>query len=767
MTSPFSGIRILDFTRRLPGAMATMLFADFGADVVRVSAPAEEAERAHPGYLCWDRNKRRVALDVKTYEGLAAARRLLARSDAAVFDSHPGELERLGLDATTLVAANPALVHAWLPPYGTEGRWSQLPADELLIEAVSGLAHMQFSFEDQPVALVTPQVGYAHATIAANAIAAALWDRRKTGLGQALTVTGLHAVASIASGAAITAGAVVRIVGNSRGAWPHYRLYRCADGEWFFLGSLTAPFFMKVLEATDLVEIMAMPEVNGEFAKVLLKPALGIVTARLESSFAARPRAEWLRILHDHGVPCAPVGVREAWFRGETVASNNMRIELEHPKHGRVEMPGVPIVLEETPGQVRGFCEDMALESVLAERDPLPLLTRSDTAHARRPLEAVRVLDLGAFIAGTFAPTVLANLGADVIKIEPIGGDPFRPYGLIFFGHNLGKRSLAIDIKHPDGRKVFEELVRRSDVVLDNFRLGVRERLGIDFATLSAINRRIITCSVTGYGPKGELAADPGFDPLVQARSGMMCAQGGDDEPVFHQIAINDTATAMMAAFAILAALHARETTGRGQQVQTCLANQSVLFQSGELTWYEGRPPSPIGGRDFLGFTALRRFYQCADGWIGIAATNSEQFELLAEALGHPEWTGRMTAAQAAAMPANGELVALITLALQAMPVSDALDRLHTHGVPAAPARRHDELFTDHWLAANRFFREYDDPQFGHIQGIAGYADWCRSIGGFPRRAPVLGEHTVEILEEFGMGAIAPELLAKRVIASG
>ena len=766
MTTPFSGIRIVDFTRRLPGAMAMMLFADFGADVVRVSAAADEVERAHPGYLCWDRNKRRVALDVGTYNGLTAARRLLARSDAAVFDSHPGDLERLGLDATTLLAANPTLVHAWLPPYGTEGRWSQLPADELLIEAVSGIAHMQFSFEDQPVALVTPQVGYAHATIAANAIAAALWDRRETGLGQALTVTGLHAVASIASGAAITAGAALRIVGNSRGAWPHYRLYRCADGEWFFLGSLTAPFFMKVLEATDRVEVMALPEVNGEFAKVLLKPALSIVTERLEASFAAKPRAEWLRILHDHGVPCAPVGVREAWFRGETVASNNMRIELEHPNYGRVEMPGVPIVLEETPGRVRAFCADVELESVLAEPRPLALLAR-ETTQARRPLETVRVLDLGAFIAGTFAPTVLANLGADVIKIEPIGGDPFRPYGLIFFGHNLGKRSLAIDIKHRDGRKVFEELVRRSDVVLDNFRLGVRERLGIDFATLSAINRRIITCSVTGYGPKGELAADPGFDPLVQARSGMMSAQGGGDEPVFHQIAINDTATAMMAAFAILAALHARETTGRGQQIQTCLANQSVLFQSGELTWYEGRAPSPIGGRDFLGSTALRRFYQCADGWIGIAVASPDQFPPLAAALGHPEWTGRMTAEEAAAEPPNGELVRLIALALAAMPVSDVIDRLHTHGVPAAPARRHEELFTDHWLAANRFFRGYHDPQFGYIQGITGYADWGRSIGGFPRRAPAVGEHTVEILEEFGMGAIAPELLAKGVIAGG
>jgi crotonobetainyl-CoA:carnitine CoA-transferase CaiB-like acyl-CoA transferase len=253
----------------------------------------------------------------------------------------------------------------------------------------------------------------------------------------------------------------------------------------------------------------------------------------------------------------------------------------------------------------------------------------------------------------------------------------------------------------------------------------------------------------------------------MQARSGMMRAQGGDDEPVFHQIAVNDTATAMMAAFAILAALHARETTGRGQEIQTCLANQSVLFQSGELTWYEGRPPSPIGGRDFLGFSALRRFYQCADGWIGIAAANPEQFQPLAAALGHAEWAGRMTAERVATEPANGELAGRIAAALEAMPVADVLDRLLARGVPAAPARRHEELFTDHWLAANGFFRGYDDPQFGHIRGITGYADWGRSIGGFPRRAPAVGEHTREILEEFGMGAIAPELFAKGVVAGG
>jgi crotonobetainyl-CoA:carnitine CoA-transferase CaiB-like acyl-CoA transferase len=446
-----------------------------------------------------------------------------------------------------------------------------------------------------------------------------------------------------------------------------------------------------------------------------------------------------------------------------------MHLTLEHPVHGTVELPGIPLLMSDTPGAVRGFVEDADLAAVLAER-PLPAATDNAPATAPvglPPLAGVRVLDLGAFIAGTFAPTVLANLGADVIKIEPTGGDPFRPYGLGFLGHNLGKRSLAMDIKHPAARGIFEEMVRQADVVLDNFRLGVRERLGIDYATLAAINPRIITCSVTGYGPKGELAADPGFDPLMQARSGMMRAQGGEEEPVFHQIAVNDTATAMMAAFGMLAALHAREQTGRGQEVQTCLASQSVLFQSGELTWYEGREPSPTGGRDFIGPNALRRFYPVRDGWVAVACGTPAEFQQLALALGHPEWAGRMTAEQALTAPAQGDLAELIAAAFAELSLAEAMDRLVTRAVPAAPALGIGDIFTDPWLEQNRVFRTVPDRTFGEVTCVRSYADWSRSEGGFAYAAPAIGEHSLEILGEFGVdGETVAKLIAEGAVVA-
>jgi len=755
MAGAFAGLRILDFTQGIAGPMATMLLADFEADVIKVEPPAGDRLKHHPGYITWNRNKRRISLDLESYAGRSEALDLLSTADAAVFDTLPGELDRLGLDAASAAALNPGLLHVWMPPYGTTGRWSHLPPNDALLSAITGVSFMQTSYRDQPVHLVTPQATYGHAMIAAAAISAGLFERSRSGRGQSVVVSGLHGVSAVESGGAIKAGEVFRMGGStgSRGGIPNYRLYQCADGQWFFLGTLTPQFFLKALEATDLLDVLTMEGIEGEFTNMLLPANAQRVIARLDERFSEKPRAEWLRILHEHGVPRGPVGDREEWFRGETVAANEMRLELEHPELGRVEMPGLPVKLSQAPGSFRHFLDPHTVET-LPRHQPLvpetPIIPFPAAGQGHGPLAGVRVLDLGAFIAGTFAPTVLANFGAEVIKVEPLDGDAFRTYGLGFIGFNRGKRSLCLDLKSEAGREAFYDLVRRSDVVLDNYRTGVRERLGIDHATLSEVNPRIINCSVTGYGREGPLAADPGFDPLVQARSGMMSAQGGDDEPVFYQIPVNDTATAMMAAFGIIAALNARSRTGRGQEVTTSLSNQSILCQSGELTWYEGRPPNPKGSLDCIGISALERFYECADGWIGIAATTTVHFQLLAAALGHAEWAGRMTAEQALREPRDGTLAGLIEEALREIPRQQALARLLARNVPCAPALRVDEVFDDPYLVANGFLAEYEHPQQGNIAGVRTYADWVRTPGGFTRRAPLAGEHSGEILREFG-----------------
>jgi crotonobetainyl-CoA:carnitine CoA-transferase CaiB-like acyl-CoA transferase len=747
-----------------------MLLADFEAEVVKVEPPAGDRMKDHPGYLCWNRNKTRAVLDLHTYDGLREARDLLASADVAVFDALPGELERLGLDAATALADNPTLLHAWMPPYATKGRWSQLPPDDALLSAVTGVSHMQLSYEARPTWLVTPQASYGQAILAAATIGAGLVERQRSGRGQGLAVSGLNGVSAIESGGAIKAGEVFRLGGrSSRGGVPNYRLYRCADGEWLFLGTLTPAFFLKALEAMDLLDLMAIEGVEGEFTNLLRPPMAEVAIRRLDERFAEKPREEWLKILRENGVPRGPVGRREEWFTSETVAANGMRVALEHPKLGRVEMPGISAKLSETPGSVRHLLreEGGATTEKWSQRESAAVSAIARQRGEGGPLAGVVVLDLGAVIAGTFAPTILGYLGANVIKVEPPEGDVFRTYGLGFLGYNRGKRSLVIDLKQPDGRDAFLDLVRKADVVLDNYRLGVRERLGIAYADLAKVNPRIISCSVTGYGPVGPLANDPGFDPLIQAESGLMAAQGGADEPVFYQIPVNDTASAMMAVFGITAALHARERTGRGQEVLTCLANQSLICQSGEVTWYEGRPPNPEGGLDCIGLSALQRFYACAnDEWLAISCTRPEQFQQVCIALGHPEWAGRFVAEHALAEPREGPLAALMAEALAGMRRTEALDRMLLRGVPAAPANRTDDVFVDPWLQQNRFTEEYDHPQFGEISGVAGYADFERTAAGFRDRAPLLGEHSVEVLREFGFAEARVEKLIRAGIVS-
>lgn len=193
----FSGIRIIDFSQGIAGPMATMLLGDLGAEVIKVEPPGGDRMKDHPGYLCWNRNKQVVTLDLHTFAGLSAARSLLATADMAVFDWHPGELERSGLDAVTVRAANPALLHAWFPPYSPHGRWSQLPPDEALLSAVSGVSWLQMSYEDRPTYLISPQVQYGQAMIGAGVLASALVERAKSGEGQAITVSGLHGVSAV------------------------------------------------------------------------------------------------------------------------------------------------------------------------------------------------------------------------------------------------------------------------------------------------------------------------------------------------------------------------------------------------------------------------------------------------------------------------------------------------------------------------------------------------------------------------------------------
>ncbi len=727
MAGPFAGLKVIDVTEGRSGGMAAMLLADFGAEVLRITSAAAEEP---PGAVAWNRNKHSLTLNLDVAPDRARLEGLIASADLVALDQGPTRLESLGLDAEALVHRYPGLIALWLPPFGARGPWCDLEPHHGLLMGLSGASFRQGAWRDGPVWYVTPFVDYAQATLGAAAAGAAVLARASTGAGQTVMVSGLHALSQVACPLS-PLGSEGFGRGAPLGDSPSYRLYACGDGQWLFLGALFSHFFARAVEALEIDP--------GQYHD--LGYAIG---ARLRS----RPRDHWLALFREHDVPAAPVAHREDWLSSNIVQANVLAGEMVDQVLGVVRMPGVVAHLGASPGSIRHPLTPATREALEAFASPRAGTRPRAAAPRAAPLAGIRVLDLGTVIAGAYAGAILANLGADVVKIEPPRGDPFRFAMTGFINYNRGKRGLGLDLKSPLGRELFLDLARKADVVLDNYRLGVRQRLGIGYEALKAVNPRIISCSCNTFGARGTDAARPGFDPLIQAQSGLMAAQGGQGgEPVFHTIPINDVAAAALTAFAIIAALNARETTGEGQEVETSLAGAASLYQFGELTDFAGRPPNPTGGRDCRGVSALERFYACKDGWLTLAATQPPHMTALAEVLG----LGPENDPAAFAESHDGVLAETIARSLADWPRDDAVAALLAAGVPALPALDSGGAMACEALWQNGYYQIQDHPQWGELVGARGFAAFDGEDCAFTRLDPRLGEHGLDVLTEYGV----------------
>jgi crotonobetainyl-CoA:carnitine CoA-transferase CaiB-like acyl-CoA transferase len=362
----------------------------------------------------------------------------------------------------------------------------------------------------------------------------------------------------------------------------------------------------------------------------------------------------------------------------------------------------------------------------------------------RGPLAGVRALDLGTILAGPYAGALLAGLGADVVKVESPAGDAFRETGFVY---NRGMRGLSIDLSKPAGQEAFHRVVETSDVVIDNSRLGVPKRLRADYASLAQVNPRVITLSVAGFGEHGPLAHRPAFDPVLQAMSGMMTAQGGDSDPGFYTIPVNDVVAAVTVVLGVCLALYHRGQSGEGQRTWTSLVASSLTMQSGELVRYEGRPPAQRGGRDFIGPSPADRFYRTEDGWLRVQAPS---LAAIGEALGLPH--GRQDDPEA------------IETALASLPVAKAVKRMNGAGVPAVPSRLTTEVAADPAIAAIELVSEHRFPDGRPYLVPHRYARFSRTEQAPIRDQPGVGQHSREVLAEAGLSEAEIEALIERKV---
>jgi crotonobetainyl-CoA:carnitine CoA-transferase CaiB-like acyl-CoA transferase len=357
---------------------------------------------------------------------------------------------------------------------------------------------------------------------------------------------------------------------------------------------------------------------------------------------------------------------------------------------------------------------------------------------------------MGTFVAGPYAGALLAELGADVIKVEPPAGDPFRVSAFVF---NRGMRSLAVNLREPAGVDAFRKLAAVSDVVVESLRPGVTAKLGIDYKSLATVHPGIITVSLSAYGEGGPLSGRPGVDMVLQGMSGMMSAQGGDSEPVANTVAIIDVAqAAMLALSAVLALLH-RERTGNGQRAWACLAATAAYLQTGEIVRFEGRRPARLGGRDYLGADPLDRFYPTADGWVRVQAAHPGKVAQALKAVGFEIDAGQFAADPAAALGA----------ALAGLTSEGAADRLNAAGAAAVPARLISSVVRDPQLILSEFVHVRPAADGSLFVTTGRLASFGRTSRSGPMRSPGAGEHARDVLRTAGL----PDKSIDELIRSG
>jgi crotonobetainyl-CoA:carnitine CoA-transferase CaiB-like acyl-CoA transferase len=391
------------------------------------------------------------------------------------------------------------------------------------------------------------------------------------------------------------------------------------------------------------------------------------------------------------------------------------------------------------------------------------------------PLAGIKVVEIGVAMAGPFCGMTLADYGADVVKIERVGeGDESRhwpPYfpgdvSYYFAAANRNKRSLSIDLKSPEGVEILRALAASADVVIDNFRVGALDALGLGFDALSAINPRLIYCSISGFGPTGPRRHDRANDIFMQAFSGNMSITGEEGRgPVKAGISVADLGGGMFGVIGVLLALQARHKTGRGQRVDTSLMEGQLAMLSYHLTSYfaTGRAPVRRGASSQL--SVPYQAFQAKDDWVVVAAFTQRMWAGVCRAIHRPEWADDARFAKANLRAANrATLIPMLADLFATRTVDEWVGLLSAEGVPCTSVNAIDKVVVDEQVAARDMIVELMHPTAGKIRMAGLPVKLSANPGSVRRHAPLLGEHSAEVLGEIGLAKERIDALLSRGI---
>ncbi len=659
MSQIFENIRVIDLTQGMAGPLTTMILADFGAEVIRLEPPGGDPMWGHPAYLLWNRGKKSVEIDWSSDEGRVQARKLVEGADLFIETLAPGRAIELGLGYDGLQAANPALIHYSLTPFGQVGPYKDYKPYDGVVNAKAGRMRDQVGWQrNRPTFRAVNDISYHTAMFTLQAIVAALRVRSETGRGQKLDGTLLSGASApnnnwrLFDGQEIPADlypgelskeAVARgeLTADRHESDPHTAnpsqiCLETKDGRWIMHSHIQQDLFDAWIDTIGFGWIRGderyktAPNIPNHVDRIALN-------LQIFDHFKTKTANEW-REIYRKSPDCAGETMQttqEALHHEQFVANGHL-IEIDDPRVGRMEQVGAFAKLSETPAQITRpapLVGEHTAELLAEAPRPAPRIAAKG-GNPRHPLEGITVLECASWLAAPFSGALLADMGARVIKVEPLHGDPYRrlPTNENMIRAFQGKENLSINLKSKEGLEIFYRLVEQSDVVMHNYRPGVPERLGMDYATLKARKPGLVYVYAGSYGSIGPDSPRAAFNPTMGAFSGNSVFQSGEgNRPKGDQspdpIAGSGVATGMMLGLA------AKVLTGKGQYIETSMMNSNVYCNSDDAFDYAGKPARRVPDQAQLGLEATYRLYETADGWVFLAAQFDDEFADLCRAL--------------------------------------------------------------------------------------------------------------------------------------
>ena len=732
-------IIVIDASQGKAAALCSMLLADNGARVIKIGQSRDHMD-SDPEFAILDRGKEFCAVSLEEKDKIV---KLISRADVLIDDLDVGDERRKHLDFEDLVVLNPGLVHCSMTPFGTDGPIRMEPHIPDLVKARMGIFHSAPGFREGHIYVVHPIVEVGAGILAAQGVVAALFSRL-------VTLSGRKLETSLMAGALLftpLAGgtSVPQQTRNSTavGGAPFYSVYECSDGKWLQLGCIHLGFIDQASSVMGIADVLLDPKYGGGRIPTddsAREELFEIVKNIMKSDSSGN----WATRLEEADVPFAIVATVSEAMANTQVIHNGLIHELNDPVFGEMTQYGLTLQLSGTPGHIKGPRKEVGWDELELSPQQQDYVFSPTLLATELPLEGVKVGDITNVIAGPVAGRLLADLGADVLKIETFTGDFSRGPSAIFRSLNSNKRSISIDSKNPDGRDTLQHIVSECDALVANLRPGATERMGIGGQQLREINPTIVETHVTAFGWDGPLSSRPGVDPLAQAYMGLQHAQGGEgNQPSYlSHLAPCDYSGGALAAYGTILGLYVKKKTGKGQKIDTNLLNMGTLMVNGDFASFKGKEPRRLSDPGQHGMSDFRRLYKTSDGWIFVNAEGNNSSLQLLEV---------MNVRNASCIDSKKHSCIGIDLENEFVERDSEywLKFLASNGISAAPSVEHfsSNIFEDNQVIANGMMctKKLGEEELLLIQR---YINFIGSRDPVVYPTPNLGEHTVEILIE-------------------